>query len=147
MDHESERTQRPSGPTRVNPAHPRPDRSKHVPNFVKTAENDCLDIGWGQGILSDGRPFRIECWCQDQTTYVQAFFSSTGLEDLDRNELQRYLEREGLVRFVSAERYASGRLMSDDGGHSIWEINVVVADEVERYAEIDVPLQAYTVGH
>jgi hypothetical protein len=82
-------------------------------------------------------------------TYLQCFFSSVGLEDLDRDELQRYLEREGLVRFESAnaeKRYASGRLTSDDGGNPIWEVNIVIGDEDERYAE-SVPLKPYPVSH
>jgi len=35
--------------------YPKPDRSDQTPNFVKSAENDAIDIGWNEGNLSDGR--------------------------------------------------------------------------------------------
>lgn len=38
--------------------YPAPYRSSHTPNFVKTPENDVLDLCWAEGVLSDGRPFR-----------------------------------------------------------------------------------------
>jgi hypothetical protein len=123
--------------------YPKPDRSNHHPNRSKTTENDTLDIGWAEGVLSDGRAFRIERWAQDQVTYLQCFFSSVGLEELDRSELQQFLERERFIRFVSGKRFASGRLTSDASENSMWEVNVVVGDEDELYAESDVPLKPY----
>jgi len=127
----------------AKPMYPKPDRSNHHPNLSKTAENDTLDIGWAEGVFSDGRPFRIECWAQDQVTYLQCFFSSVGLEELDRSELQQFLERERLIRFVSDKRFASGRLTSDASENSMWEVNVVIGDEDELYAESDVSLKPY----
>lgn len=124
-------------------AYPKPDRSSHRPNFAKTVENDTIDIGWAEGTLSDGRPYRVECWAQDQVTCVQCYFSSDGLEELDRSGLQQFLEREGLVRFLSDHRYADGRWVSDASGNSMWEVNVVVGDEDELYAEADIPLKPY----
>jgi hypothetical protein len=123
--------------------YPKPDRSNHHPNHSKTAENDTLDIGWAEGVFSDRRPFRIECWAQDQVTYLQCFFSALGLEEIGRGELQRLLERARLIRFVSDKRLASGRLTSDASENPIWEVNVVIGDEDELYARSDVPLQPY----
>jgi len=56
------------------------------------------------------------------------------------------LEREGLLRFVSDKRYASGRLASDVAGNPMWEVNIVIGDEDELYAESDVPLKACNPG-
>jgi hypothetical protein len=127
----------------VNLTYPKPDRSNQRPKFAKTDADDTLDIGWAEGTFSDGRPFRIECWAQDQVTYLQCFFSSVGLEKLDRSELQQFLERERVIRFVSDKRFASGRLTSDASNNAMWEVNVVIGDEDELYAESDVPLKPY----
>jgi hypothetical protein len=124
-------------------AYPKPDRSDHQPNDRKTAENDRLDIGWADGVLSDGRPFTMELWAMDQTTFFQGFFSAIGLEELDRGQLQELLEREGLVRFVSEKRFAGGRLITDRSGNRMWEINIVVDDEDEFYAESGVSFARY----
>jgi hypothetical protein len=41
---------------------PKPDRSNSPPNLVKTDENPNLDLGWNEGFLTDGRPYRAEYW-------------------------------------------------------------------------------------
>lgn len=112
---------------------PKPDRSNFTPNFSKTPENDVIDLGWNEGTLSDGRPYRFECWCQDQLTCVTFFVSSVGLEHLDRTGIQKLLEREQLVHFLSDERYASARPLVDPSGNPMLSINVVVGDDEETF--------------
>jgi hypothetical protein len=58
----------------------KPDRSKQPYNHRKTADNETLDIGWYEGVLADGRPYRAECWAQDQVTCLTFFFSTQGIE-------------------------------------------------------------------
>jgi hypothetical protein len=48
----------------------------NIPNIEKNPENDVLDIGWAEGNLSDGWPYRMECWAG-------------------------FLEKEGLVAFYN----------------------------------------------
>src|SRR5262245_55424157 len=116
--------------------YPKPDRSNRRPNFA-------LDIGWDEGRLSDGRPFRVEMWAQDRISYMKCFFSALGLEHLGGSELQQFLERECLVRFRSDKRYAGGRLMIDASGNQMWEVNVVIGDEDDLYVDCDFRLKPY----
>lgn len=71
--------------------HPKPDRSNYAPNRVKTPDNDQIDIGWNEGFLSDGRPYRLECWAQDQFTCVTVFMSTEGLETYANEQLVEML--------------------------------------------------------
>ncbi len=125
------------------PDFPRPDRSGFEPNFRKTADDDVIDIGWTEGVLSDGRPYRLECWAQDQVTCVTIFVSSSGLEGLDREGLVDLLEREDLVRFPHAKRYVSARPFRDAAGNDLLSINVVVGDEEETYTAGGPALRPY----
>lgn len=111
--------------------YPAPDRSNYRPNRVKTAENDQLDIGWNEGTLTDGRPFRVECWCQDQITCLTYFLSREGLEELTREEAADMLEREELLVYKTDDREAYPVKMDDASGQPIWSINVVVGIEDE----------------
>ena len=77
--------------------HPKPDRSNFTPNHIKTPENDQIDIGWNEGFMSDGRPYRIESWAQDQITCVTVFLSTEGLETYSNAQLVGLLEREHIV--------------------------------------------------
>ncbi len=94
--------------------YPKPDRSDHSPNFSKTPENDVIDIGWDEGILSDGRRYRVECWAQDQVTSLTYFFSTRGLEN-----------------------------MTNAGGSNMWSVNVVVGDDEKTFVSAQRPLRPY----
>jgi hypothetical protein len=125
-------------------AYSKPDRSHFTPNRVKTDANDTLDIGWAEGVMRDGRPWRAEAWCQDQVTFLTFFFSSLGLEQATDAVLTALLKAEDLVRFTSdeGESYTGGRLIRDDGGQEVWEVVVVVGDD-DLYVSSSPALRPY----
>lgn len=110
-------------------AYPAPDRSGFEPNFTKSSESDVIDIGWAEGVLSDGRPWWLECWAQDQVTCLTIFVSRIDLSLTDDPSVAQFLEREGLLRFTGQQRYATAAAVEDQSGHQMWSINVVVGDE------------------
>jgi hypothetical protein len=57
----------------LQPRFPIPDRSKQ-PVRAEKDEDGVVDIGWCDGVLSDGRPFRAEMWAQDQVSCLTIFF-------------------------------------------------------------------------
>ena len=122
--------------------YPKPDRSDFTPNFQKTDENDVIDIGWTEGELSDGRPFRLEMWAQDQMTMLTFFFSTLQLS-LSEKAWADLLEREELIRFTSELRSVGLRQLSDAGGKPIWSVTVVIGDEDSTFVESDITLKRY----
>ncbi len=123
--------------------YPRPDRSDFVPNVVRTADNHTLDIGWSEGVLRDGRPYRIEAWAADGITSLTCFFSTFGLDALTDADCGALLEREGLLRFDTPERWVTLRPFTDASGHRLWSANVVVGDEEQIYVSSDLLLLPY----
>lgn len=123
--------------------YPAPDRSGFVPNSAKTAENDQLDIGWSTGILSDGRPFRAECWAQDQVTMLTLFFSTKGLEQATSEELLALLEVEGVIAFTGAERYGTAAKLVDAGNNEMWSMNIVVGADDQAFVRDNIELHPY----
>ncbi len=63
----------------IQPKLPIPDRTKQAIRSTKD-QDGVIDIGWCDGVLSDGRAFRAEMWAQDQVSMLTFFFSSIGLE-------------------------------------------------------------------
>lgn len=122
--------------------YPRPDRSKRKPNFSREL-GSVIDLAWGEGLLSDGRPFRAEAWCEDQMTFITYFFSTRGLEDKDRHDLAGYLVREGLVEFKGEKKYISAGKIRDYSGHEMWSVTIIIGDEDETFATDKFPLQPY----
>jgi hypothetical protein len=123
-------------------SYPTPDRSDQTPNFTKTEENDALDLAWNIGHLSDGRPYRVECWCQDQVTMWTFFFSTWGLE-LGKREAAELLEGEGLVSFLSEKRYVEPAKWVDCAGNELWSVNVVIGDDEATFVGESLPLIPY----
>src|SRR5690348_9826155 len=115
------------------PRYPRPDRSGFSPNLHRTAENPALDIGWAEGKLKDGRPYRAECWAEGGITSLTLFFSTLGIEGLTDAEFAALLEAEGLMQFTGAERYVAAAPFTDASGNAMWSVNIVVGDDEDTF--------------
>lgn len=122
--------------------YPKPDRSNYQPQFTKTADDPSFDIAWNEDLMSDGRPFRVECWAEDGMTCLTFFFSTKGLETASNAQLAELLEREGLVEFV-ADRKASALPLSDASGNDMWSVSVVLGIGDESLAVERTKLRPY----
>ena len=123
--------------------YPKPDRSDQIRNFVKSEENEAIDVGWNEGSLSDGRQYHVECWAEDQITMLTFFFSSVGLETYSEALLKGLLEEENLVQFITSDAPISVMLITDVSGNELWSVNVVVGTEDELFANDLLSLRAY----
>lgn len=124
----------------LQPKYPIPDRSKQRVNLVKDDEG-VLDIGWCDGVMSDGRPFRAEMWAQDGISALTIFFSTADLDPEDDAAAVRLAQKEGLVKMkAGAEDRISARTWTDDAGRVVWSVNVVVGYDDESFTEDSVPI-------
>ena len=124
--------------------YPRPDRSAFKPNFHKSDDNPALDIGWAEGTLKDGRPYRAECWAEDGLTSLTFFLSRIGLETLSDADFAALLEAEGLLRFTGEKRYVAAGPLIDSSGNEMWSVNVVVGDDEGTFLVDQLQLQRYS---
>lgn len=115
----------------------RPDRSDYTPNFRRAEDDPVIDIGWAEGALCDGRPYRMECWAEEQVTVVTFFFAQEGLADLGDEGFASLLEAEGLVTYMDPGRYhgATASPMIDAAGNALWSVSVVVGDDEQTFVE------------
>jgi hypothetical protein len=126
--------------------YPKPDRSGFRPNFVKTAENDAIDIGWQEGTFADGRPYRAEAWCMDQATFLTIYCSSIGLEQASPLDLAELLNREGLVQILSPEGLPRIQAGTDASDQPILAITLMVGADEETFLRDNIPLRPYERG-
>ena len=113
---------------------PAPDRSDLMPNHRPTDENDVVDVGWCEGVLSAGRPYRAEFWIQDQLTLVTFLFSTSGLEDYSNEQHSHFLEAENLIKFQGNERSLGLMAIKDASDNEMWSITACIHDTSEIYA-------------
>jgi len=128
----------------LQPRFPVPDRSQQRVRAKKNMDG-FIDIGWCEGVLSDGRPFRVEMWAQDQVSCLTIFFSTLGLEAIDQQGIRALVEREGLVSFRDdATTFCSAAKWVDHSGHELWSVNIVVGAERDIYVRDTVPIYRYS---
>jgi len=131
--------------------YPEIDRSDFTPNFHKRDRDDQLDISWGEGRLSDGRPYRVECWAANQVTYLTYIMPNSGIEEATKEELKNLLISEGLINFADDKFLSSGfsgintdgNKRIDPSSNEMWHITVIVGDEDGSYVYDHVPLKRY----
>lgn len=122
----------------------KPDRSNYAPNLRKTPSNDQIDIGWNEGVFSDGRVYRVEAWAQDGITALSIFLPTAEIENFGNRQFIELFQREGLVSWlpgVTPSAYALPRI--DDSGNSIWQVSVTIGIEDEAVAEDSFRLLPY----
>ena len=123
--------------------YPKPDRSDQIRNFVKSEENEAIDVGWNEGSLSDDRQYHVECWVEDQITMLTFFFSTVGIEKYSEKRLKDLLVEEKLVQFIKNDAPLSTMRITDAGGNELWSVNVVIGTEDQLFANDLISLRAY----
>ncbi len=124
--------------------YPKPDRSDFTPNLEKADIDDVLDLGFGEGVMSDGRPFRVECWAHHGATLLTFFFSSADLDHVSDNDLLRLLSSEGLLQPIDGrEPDVRGERVTDAAGNYLWSVNVMIGDDEGVRMRDTHPLQRY----
>ena len=128
----------------LQPKFPVPDRSKQPVRRVKNEEGE-IDIGWCDGVLSDGRAFRAEMWAQDQISVLTIFFSVADFPDLNDTELMKFVETERLCKFKDGSpQHCSASKIVDDAGRHMWTVNVAVGNDEETFISGSVPIYPYS---
>lgn len=121
--------------------YPRPDFSTSKPE--KDEDDYSRELAWGEGQFSDGRPYRVDFWCEDQISYLIYYFSTLGLETATQEDLRNYIVGGGVLSFRTDVEWIHGVPANDRSGHAMWSVTVVVGDENETYIDEKTPLQRY----
>lgn len=122
---------------------PAPCRVDYVPSPYEPDEDGVMDVGYKTGRLSDGRPFRMECWRMDDMLMLTVMFSELGLTAYRRDDMYLLLEAEGLLRFVGEKRPLQCALTEDDLGKGVWALNLMLVNRKGKYAELCLELNSY----
>ena len=121
-----------------------PCRVDYVPSPYEPDEDGVMDVGYKNGVLSDGRPFRLECWRMDEMLMLTVLFSNEGLGAYSRADMPLLLEGEEILRFVGTGKpRLQATQTTDDVGHSMWAINLMLANGQGTYAELTMKLNSY----
>jgi hypothetical protein len=136
-----ERSDSAPSPARLFPtpcfAQARPDRG--------FGDDAVIEIGWADGVLIDGRPFRMELACSNDIVDARFFVSAEGLGDWRRRDWAAFLVEHGLIRFTSTLKFANADETRDERGQPMLLIAVLLEHERTRFAELLIPWRSYEV--
>ncbi len=105
--------------------YPRPDRSSFRPKVNGIDPAYEVDLGWTEGELHDGRPYRAELRTWDHLVFITFFFSAVDLEEASGEELFALLEQENLIRFTGGRQGAAEK-RKDFSENELWSVCVAL---------------------
>lgn len=122
---------------------PAPARIGYIPSPYEPDEDGVQDLGYCQGRLSDGRSYRLECWCMDELLMVTVMFSDFGLGAYKREDMALLLENEHILSFTGAKHSIQCNRAPDDAGQSMWMLNVMLQNGGQVRGRLTVALSRY----
>ena len=120
-----------------------PCRVDYVPSPYEPDEDGVMDVGYKNGVLSDGRPFRLECWRMDDMLMVTIMFSDWALSTWTRADMLILVEFEDLIEFTGTKRSLQAARTTDDAGNNVWGLNIMLANHKGIYGKIKGELRRY----
>ena len=122
-----------------------PTRIDYVASPLEPGEDGVRDIGYATGKLSDGRPYRVECWCMDDLVMATFMIDVKGLETWDRANMMLLAEFEDLVKFIDERPRLQAAKTTDDAENEVLAVNVMLKNGSRTYAELKVELKRYII--
>lgn len=106
--------------------------------------DDTTNIGFAQGVFSDGRPFHAECWATEGITLLTFFFSAFGLENFKNKDFVEYLMSEGVIELIEGKFPSCGPgVFFDDSKHKMYSVSIAIGNEDGLLVDSEMPLHAW----
>lgn len=100
------------------------------------------NIGFAEGVLSDGRPYRAELYIVDHILQMSVYISVIGIEQDIAYTITDYLEKEGLFK-LDIKRVCEVNKILDRNGNSFFEAVVIFRVEDEYYGTTDLKFLSF----
>ena len=123
--------------------YPTPRRVDYTPSPLEPDDDGVQDVGYRLGKISDGRPYRLECWRMDDMLMVTIMFSDRALSTWTRADMLMLVEFEDLIEFTGTKHSLQAARTTDDAGNNVWALNIMLANHKGVYGKIKGELRRY----
>lgn len=109
-----------------------------APDYPDTDERPITEMGWAQGVLSDGRPWLASLWEDEDGDRTLSLTFAVGADATDNEEeLLQYLLYEGLLVPVAAKIEFFICEQRDDlfSPTPLWMVDVLLGDAGTEWAK------------
>ena len=121
---------------------------KRYPKIVRetidfTSDTEICNIGYYEGIFTDGRPVRVEVWSSHNVTNATVFFSIIGLEEKSEQEVKNLLIKNEIIELREDNAYVTEY---EDSNENIFiAINIALEEHGNIINKCLVPLKDYVI--
>ena len=108
-----------------------------------TSDSEVCNLGYAEGELSDGRPYRIESFYTYGVESLTIFISIEGLEEKSMNDIKKMIVKEGLVDIMKDDVLIDKVIDEDD--NEFLSINVPINDHGEELNKCLIKLKDFDI--
>ena len=114
------------------------------PNWsLASIDTGSKDLGWAEGVLSDGRPYYLERWQVEGSQLATVYFSSRDLDETPADRLCRLLVDAEIIALKQETLTIEAGIVEDSLGQQLVSVNVLLSDPLEQYAQVVIPTNEY----
>lgn len=106
-----------------------------------TSDTEVCNLGFKEGELSDGRPYRIESFYSYGVESLTIFISIEGLEEKSMNDIKKMIVKEGLLDIMK-DNILIDKIIDEDDNEFL-AINVPINDHGEDLNRCLIKLDDY----
>ena len=107
------------------------------------SDTEVCNIGYNEGNLTDGRPYRMEVWESYGVTNTTIFISILGLEVKNEDEIKDLLVKEGLIEIIKDDIYITE--VEDIEENTFLSINMPTNDQTGELNKYLVELKDFII--
>lgn len=106
-----------------------------------TSDTEVCNIGYAEGTLSDGRPYRVEVWSAFEIETATIFISTQNIEDKDVKFLKKLIQDNKIVDIYDDRLDVTRTVDYED--NEFYSINIPLVDHDEEINTLLVKLKDY----
>lgn len=106
-----------------------------------TSDTEVCNIGYAEGTLSDGRPYRVEVWSAFEIETATIFISTQDIEDKDVKFLKKLIQDNKIVDIYDDRLDVTRTVDYED--NEFYSINIPLVDHDEEINTLLVKLKDY----
>lgn len=88
------------------------------------------EMGEHNGILSDGRPYKVEIWSESEYIFITFFFSTEDIETIETYEIEQLLKPQLDYYKVPKEEQSKPdiSIIHDESGNRLWSVTYILRE-------------------
>lgn len=124
---------------------PLPKRDSEDISNKGIKEDQSQKIGFKEGRLSNGYPFRLECAVYKQSKILSVFVSKNGLTEVSGSDMDYYLRSQNIYEVYEGNPEIYTYI--DKNENEFWRIDVLLETDGTIYASSPISIEEFNYGH